>query len=504
MFMQTMKITNRYNGMLTYLVATLLVVAISGCVNSSAENDSTVTPITENPNTVTPNAVIPNTESHHKGHQTNKTANQRPPNVLLIISDDQAWYDYSFMGHDIIHTPSLDKLAAEGVTFKRGYVPTSLCRPSLTTIITGLYASEHGITGNDPSRNLPGGKGGAEYEKQRAQIISKIDDVQTLPQLLKAKGYESLQTGKWWEGSYSRAGFDQGMTRGFPEQGGRHGDDGLTIGRKGLDTIIDFIDETVAADKPFFVWYAPYLPHTPHNPPTRIYEKYENKGLPVPVAKYYANVEWFDETNGQLIDYLEKNNLRENTLIVYVTDNGWINSNKQMNRFLPHSKQSPGESGVRTPIMFSLPSQLQAQMRSELVTSLDIVPTILGAADIEVPLGLPGLNLFENMKRKQPIERKTIYGEGFAHDMDDLNEPESTLMYRWVIDDQWKLILSYDGLNISYKKHHEGVLSGPRLYNLFEDEHEKNNLASKHPEIVERLSSKLNQWYTLEYRTQIE
>lgn len=425
---------------------------------------------------------------------------QSPPNIVVIISDDQAWYDYSFMGHDIIQTPSLDKLAAEGVTFTRGYVPTSLCRPSLTTIISGLYASQHGITGNDPSRNLPGGRDGDEYQKQRAQIIAKIDDVDTLPELLKAKGYMSLQTGKWWEGNYSRAGFDQGMTRGFPEKGGRHGDDGLKIGREGLDTITDFIDETVAADKPFFVWYAPYLPHTPHNPPDRIFEKYADKGLPVPVAKYYANVEWFDETNGQLIDYLEQNGLKDNTLIVYVTDNGWINSNEQMNRFLPHSKQSPSEGGVRTPIMFSLPSQLSPQMRSELASSVDIVPTILGAAGIEVPTGLPGLNLFEQMKQQQPIARDTIFGEGFAHDMDDLNNPESTLMYRWVIEDKWKLILSYDGLNISYKKHHEGVLGAPRLYNLHDDEYEQNNLAEQNPEMVARLSAKLEQWYPLKER----
>jgi uncharacterized sulfatase len=460
-----------------FCMATALLFVIAGCDKNAAQ---TIEPANEQVYTPAPD--------------------QRPPNILLILSDDQAWNDYSFMGHDIIQTPSLDKLAAEGVTFTRGYVPTSLCRPSLTTIISGLYASQHGITGNDPSRNLPGGKGGVEYEKQRAQIIAKIDSVDTLPELLKIKGYQSLQTGKWWEGSYSRAGFDQGMTRGFPEQGGRHGDDGLEIGRAGLDTITDFIDETVAADKPFFVWYAPYLPHTPHNPPDRIFEKYADKGLPVPVAKYYANVEWFDETNGQLINYLEQNNLRENTLIVYVTDNGWINNPEQMNRFLPHSKQSPGEGGVRTPIMFSLPSQLAPQMRPEIVSSIDIVPTILGAAGIDVPEGLPGLNLFEKMKKQQAIERDTLYGEIFAHDMDDINDPETTLLYRWVIEDNWKLILSYDGLNISYKNHHKDMLSGPRLYNLLEDEHEQNNLAKQNPEMLAHLSEKLEQWYPLEVR----
>ncbi|MGJ8678894.1 sulfatase family protein [Paraglaciecola sp.] len=425
---------------------------------------------------------------------------ETPPNILLILSDDHAWNDYSFMGHEIVKTPALDKLAAEGVTFKRGYVPTSLCRPSLATIATGYYAFQHGITGNDPSRKLPGGKGGAVYEKQRAEIIAKIDDVATLPQLLKPKGYVSLQTGKWWEGNFKRGGFDQGMTRGFPEKGGRHGDDGLKIGREGLSTITNFIDETSAADKPFFVWYAPYMPHAPHTPPKRLLSKYQNRGLSDPVARYYAMIEWFDETNGQLFDHLEKKGLKDNTLVVYVSDNGWVTNPSQRDRFLPRSKQSPGESGVRTPIMYAWPNQFKAQMRPELTSSIDIVPTILAAAGVEIPKDLQGVNLLPDMQQQTPIQRDTIFGEGFAHDMDDLNKPESTLLYRWVIEGKWKLILSYDGKNVSYQKYHDDVLAGPRLYNLLEDEYEKVNLADANPDLVKRLSKKLVDWYPVDGR----
>lgn len=423
-----------------------------------------------------------------------------PPNILLILSDDHAWNDYGFMGHEVVKTPSLDKLANEGVTFKRGYVPTSLCRPSLATIATGYYASQHGITGNDPSRLLPGGKGGIEYEIQRADIIAKIDKVATLPQLLKQKGYVSFQSGKWWEGSYQRGGFDEGMTRGFPQPGGRHGDIGLKIGREGVKEVTDFIDKSSGANKPFLVWYAPYMPHAPHTPPQRILEKYLDKDLPVSIAKYYAMIEWFDETNGQLIDHLEAKGLRENTLIVYVSDNGWVTNPTKTGAFLPLSKQSPGESGVRTPIMFSLPGKLKAQMRPELVSSIDIVPTILAAAGIDVPSDLPGKNLFVDMQNETPIDRDTIFGEGFAHDMDDLNDLESTLLYRWVIEGQWKLILSYDGKNVSYQDYHKHDLSGPRLYNLLADEHEETNLATQNPELVKHLSKKLNAWYPIRSR----
>ncbi|MEM9589280.1 MAG: sulfatase-like hydrolase/transferase, partial [Planctomycetota bacterium] len=165
----------------------------------------------------------------------------RPPNIVLILSDDQAWTDYGFMNHPVIKTPRLDQLAKQSVVFRRGYVPTSLCRPSLMTIVTGQYASVHGVTGNDPSPKYAT-KGSPLYNQRRDQLISKIDAFDTLPKLLGKAGYVSHQSGKWWEGNYSRGGFDQGMTRGFPQRGGRHGDDGLDIGRKGLQPVTDFID----------------------------------------------------------------------------------------------------------------------------------------------------------------------------------------------------------------------------------------------------------------------
>jgi len=127
-----------------------------------------------------------------------------PPNVVMIISDDQGWTDFSFMGHPTVRTPALDRLAAQGLVFTHGYVPTSLCRPSLATMITGLYPHQHKLTGNEPPR--PDGKRKlepdeqTEYRRQCAEMIQYIDQVPTLPRLLATRGYMSLQTGKWWEG----------------------------------------------------------------------------------------------------------------------------------------------------------------------------------------------------------------------------------------------------------------------------------------------------------------
>ncbi|MBT5706245.1 MAG: sulfatase-like hydrolase/transferase, partial [Verrucomicrobia bacterium] len=137
-----------------------------------------------------------------------------PPNIVLIISDDQSWTDYGFMGHEQIQTPHLDKLSKESILFRRGYVPTALCRPSLLSLATGHYAHSHGVTGNDPSPKYAE-RDSDLYKQRRATLIANIDHFETLPELLGERGYLSHQSGKWWEGNHKRGGFTHGMTRGF-------------------------------------------------------------------------------------------------------------------------------------------------------------------------------------------------------------------------------------------------------------------------------------------------
>jgi arylsulfatase A-like enzyme len=422
----------------------------------------------------------------------------QPPNVVLIISDDQAWIDYGFMGHPDIKTPHLDRLAEESVLFRRGYVPTALCRPSLLTLITGHYAHRHGVTGNDPSPKHAAPNSPLANER-RAQLISYIDKFETVPKLLAERGYLSHQSGKWWEGHFTRGGFTHGMTRGFPQPGGRHGDDGLKIGREGLQPVHEFVDQAVEQKKPFFLWYAPFLPHTPHNPPERLLKKYRQEGRPLPIAKYYAMCEWFDETCGQLIEHLEKKGVRDDTLIVYVTDNGWI-QNPDANGYAPRSKQTPYEGGTRTPIMFSWPKKLKPADRDDLVNSIDLVPTMLSAAGARIPDDLPGLNLLPHLEQSTAIPRDTIFGEGFAHDIADIENPEASLLYRWCIEGRWKLLLTYDGEVNRYASTHPRTEKRPQLFDLLADPYEETNVAGDHPEIVERLAGKIDQWYPVKER----
>ncbi|MFO7902120.1 MAG: sulfatase [Pirellulaceae bacterium] len=425
-------------------------------------------------------------------------ADDAKPNIVLIISDDQAWTDYGFMGHEAIQTPHLDRLAEQSMLFRRGYVPTALCRPSLMTLATGRYAHEHGVTGNDPSpkyadRNSP------LYAQRRAKLISYIDRFETLPELLVERGYLCHQSGKWWEGSYKHGGFTHGMTRGFPNPGGRHGDVGLKIGREGLEPVTAFVDMAVEENKPFFLWYAPFMPHTPHNPPKRLLSKYQQEDRPLPIARYYAMCDWFDETCGELLGHLDKRELRDNTLVVYVTDNGWI-QNPKGRGYAPRSKQTPYEGGVRTPIMFSWPGKLKSADRPELVSSIDLVPTILAAAGARIPDDLPGLNLLPNLEAPKEIEREAIFGEGFAHDIADIDNPEASLLYRWCIEGKWKLVLTYDGEVNRHQSTHPRKEKGPQLFNLLSDPHEERNAAAENPEVVARLAKRIADWYPVTER----
>jgi arylsulfatase A-like enzyme len=417
--------------------------------------------------------------------QTSPAKTNTPPNIVLIISDDHAWTDYSFMGHEHIRTPNLDRLANESLVFTHGYVPSSLCCPSLASIVTGLYPHQHLVTSNDPP--LPPGmprKGFYEtdvYLNGRETMNRHLESVPTLPRLLADAGYESLQTGKWWQGNFRRGGFTHGMTRGE-----RHGDDGIEIGRKTMQPIYDFIADERHKEKPFFVWYAPMMPHQPHNPPQRLLAKYKDAAPSLHVAKYWANVEWFDETVGDLLHYLDEHKLRENTIVAYVADNGWITDPKT-GEADGRSKQSQYDGGLRTPIMIRWPDHIKPQRSDSFAMSLDLAPTLLTAAGLKPTPQMPGINLLD---AQTAAGRTAIFGECFTHNSKDLNKPAASLRWRWMISREragdWKLILP-DANNEAN--------SPVELYNLTQDPFEQHNLADDEPGRVETMQTKINAWW---------
>ncbi len=389
------------------------------------------------------------------------------PNVVILLSDDQGWSDYGFMGHPAIKTPRLDRLAAESVTFTRGYVPSSLCRPSLMSLITGLYPHLHLVTGNDPPKGT-----------DRNLMLKHVRRLATLPKLLSEQGYASFQSGKWWEGNFAEGGFTAGMTHGDVTRGGRHGDDGLTIGRQGNQPVYDFL--AANRGKPFFLWYAPMLPHAPHTPPERLLVKYRDQTDSIHIARYWAMCAWWDEQCGELLDHLDQQGLAENTLVVYLTDNGWI-QNAESPQFAPRSKRSPYEGGIRTPIMLRWPGRLKPRRDDlALVSSLNIAPTILAACGLSPTKDMSGQSLLD-VAAGSTGGRDTLQGEIFEHDIPDIDRAEPGLVYRWCIQGDWKLIQSADG------KRRE-------LYNLKADPREEKDLATVEPERVQQLAALLKPW----------
>jgi uncharacterized sulfatase len=418
-----------------------------------------------------------------------------PPNVVLIICDDQAWFDFGFMGSNEIKTPHLDQLARESAVFSRGYVPSSVCRPSLATMITGHYPQTHRFgVGLDGLRASP------TIVRQRFERYSP------LPKLLQPSNYRSLQTGKWWEGNYALAGFTQGMTTGSPVPGSRGANDdpaaghqglgaldrgmsylagaeGLRIGREGLEPIYDFIRNR--GDQPFFLWYAPMLPHTPHNPPERLLKRYRVPGRPETIARYMAMCEWFDETCGQLLDSLDREGLGDNMLVVFAVDNGYVQLTG-INWFDKRSKLSPYEAGLRTPILLRWPERIRPARYEAPVHTIDLVPTILAACGVAPPDDLPGINLL-TICGGQPPPRDAIFGATFRHRPANgtrPSKPDDTVDYRWCLADPWKLILP------------RAAGAPPQLFDIVADPHEEHDLAAKHPDRVRKLKAKIDEWWS--------
>lgn len=424
----------------------------------------------------------------NQGGKPTEEENVSPPNIVLILSDDQAWSDYGFTNHSHLETPRLDQLAKESLTFTHGYVTAPLCSPSLATIISGLYPHQHGITGNDPafSSELP--RRSNEWRTERMEVfrpaINRFNDLPLLTRRLKDLGYLSLQTGKWWMGSWEDGHFTHGMTHGDPQRGGRHGDQGLTIGRKGLEPIYKFINEAEEKDSPFFVWYAPFLPHAPHTPPEELFQKYLEKASTPAVAKYWAMCEWFDQTCGELLDHLEEKNLAEETLVVYVCDNGWIQDSDRAGRYAARSKRSPYEGGIRTPIMFRWPGKIKPEMnQTTLISSIDILPTILAACNIAEDESLPGINVVD---QKSLNERTVVFAEAYQHDIETLEEPTRSLTHRIGIQYPWKLIVP-DPTDLPVQP--------MELFNIAQDSEEKNNLIDTNPTVAQELADEIDAWW---------
>lgn len=454
-------------------------------------------------------------------------AAERPPNVVMIISDDQTYTDFGFMGNRRVHTPHLDRLARSSARYTQGYVPSSVCRPSLATLLTGLYPHQHGVHFNHPPPGFAQLTRSPQIDKPafdafRARGAALIAQLPTLPRLLARNGYRSLQTGKYWEGHWRNAGFTTGMTTAEPS-GGKYGDKqlaggdvvahgngdhGLTIGRETMQPIEDFLD--ASGNDPFFIWYAPFLPHTPHDSPPRFYELYDSADdVAEHELPYFAAIAQFDETVGQLVQSIEQRGLAQQTLFVFVVDNGW---QPDADRFVAardewdhtkRSKRAPFDFGLRTPILLRWDGHTKAATHTAPVSSVDLVPTICAAAGIDcADLALPGENLWPSATGHAELAAdRAVFGEIYPGDASVLGDPAEDLAYRWVRKGRHKLIIPH---NHGGKPAWNGYLASPALYDVVSDPGESRNLIDE-PDMagkVAELRAALDRWWDGEARSE--
>jgi len=440
-----------------------------------------------------------------------RAGEQTRPNVVFILADDQSYRDFGFMGNHIVHTPNLDKLACQSARYPNGYVPMSVCRPSLATLLTGLYPHQHGIHFNHPPPGLREMRKmtAQQYRQTRAKADYLIQQVPTIPRILAKHGYVCLQTGKHWEGNFHVAGFTHGMTLGLPSAkkdsvlGTRqqlngewvahgNGDAGLTIGRETMQPIFNFIEHH-AGQRPFFLWYAPFLPHTPFDAPDRFHKVYQNRNVSNHLLPYYAEITRFDETVGRLIEVLKKKQLLDQTLIIFASDNGFRPDKKTKTRQNKRSKLSEYEDGLRTPILIRWEGQTKPAEHVQLIQTVDLVPTVLHATGLanEITPRMKGINLLPCASGKERLKNRPAFGAIYPNDAQVFGKPSIHIRGRWVRSGDFKL-----------------VVPGPArpavpfsLFNLKLDPNEQTNLArspvaKKYAAKITHLKKLLDQWWT--------
>jgi len=403
---------------------------------------------------------------------------ESPPNIVLIISDDLGWPYHGFMTspavlettagsmafQEVVETPNLDRLATEGVTFTRGYNTASTCVRSLRTYLSaqGLYPSEWGSQGMDlgqiPALAPVEGRTESRY-------------MRTLPRELARRGYASWEGGKMWEGTFEDAGFTDGLATAVGPWGvvigqalGRDGWDLETCGstaREGarceaLNPLRQFLDDS--AGRPWFVWFAPMLPHAPLNAPVEYRRRYRELGLPRGRIRYLANVRWLDELVGELLSELERRGLRDDTIVIYASDNGFGVETELL--IQTKGKATLYDQGHRTPLIVRWPGHVPPGLVYDgLVSTADIPATILDYAGLPPIPGARGTSLRPWIEGRAGPPREML----FTHSLGDA-----------VVTDEWRYLRFPDGRE--------------ELYRIDTDPLEAHDLAGEEPATRRRLA----------------
>ena len=427
--------------------------------------------------------------------------NDERPNFILIIADDMGWNDCGAYGHPTIRTPNIDRFANEGTRFDNAFLTASSCSPSRASIITCRYP--HNTDAEQLHWPLP------------AEQVTFVE-------LLKAAGYWTAAAGKWHLGDAVKNRFHlvrQADVSGFQLPTGRSRTKQVMVAKEksGCEHWIPTL-RSRPKDTPFFLWLASLDPHrdyepgiipNPHRPDEVVVPPY----LPdVPevrkdLALYYDEITRLDGYVGEVLTELERQNVEDNTFVLFISDNG---------RPFPRDKTTLYDGGIKTPWIIRWPRRLQpGGVCKQLVSSIDIGPTLLGLAGIDVPSCFEGCSLVPLLTDQDRKIHDYVFAEDHWHDYEDLGRAVRSLRYKYIRNDYPDLPATPPadaGRSLTFQAmrrlRKQGMLNRnetscflkPRpveeLYDVALDPHELNNLAAdrKYTKVLEAHRRALADW----------
>lgn len=420
--------------------------------------------------------------------QTQHSTREDRPNVILILADDMGVGDLSFVNSGLNRTPNLDRLAEQSVWFEQAYSAAPVCAPARAGLLTGRYPHETGCV---------------TLGMARFPELTRISKgLPTVADFFKENGYVTGLVGKWHTGEGTEY---HPMERGFQEfegfmtvsmvpsyfdyeldiQGERRSFSGEYLTRNLSERAVDFVRRH--RDEPFFLHLAHYAPHRPLEAPRNYVEKYEIAGYDQNTATIYAMIEIMDEGIGALLAELDTLAIRENTLVIFASDNGPDPlTGIRFNQSLRGTKYTVYDGGIRVPFMVNWRNQILPGRNGKVVHFTDVLPTLIDLCDLEVPEGtvmvggsLSGA-LFGEKEDSLPVRRYWQWNRGVPHYSHNAAMREG----------KWKLVRPYVTRDVPTGP----SLEKPALYNLEEDPYEENDVSSAHRRIVEDMSVRLEAW----------
>ena len=415
-------------------------------------------------------------------------ASAQQPNIVLIVADDLGYGDLSSYGAEDLHSPALDSLAASGIRFTQFYANSPVCSPTRASLLSGRYPPLAGVPGvirTHASNNWG----------------NLAQNIELLPEKLRHRGYHTAMMGKWHLGLNAPQrpvdrGFDhfEGFLGDMMDDYYNHRRHGINYMRRGEEVIhpeghatdlftdwaVHYIDSRTVSTAPFFLYLAYNAPHTPIQPPEEWVTKVQQRegDIDEARAKLVALIEHMDHGIGKVMAALKENGFYDNTLVVFVSDNGGQLNVGARNGPLRDGKGTVYEGGIRVPAIASWPGNIAPGTTSDaLLTTMDIYPTLIEAARARITQFIDGTSFLGSLLGgPDPDPNRLLF---FSRREGGLRFGGKTI--EAVRQGPWKLLQ-----NSPY--------APLELYNLERDPLETTDLSSAEPDVFRRLAAELRQY----------